>query len=187
MGFHGGLDGKESVCNVGEPGFNPWVRKIPWRRKWQPTPVFSPGKSHGQKSLVGYSLQGHKESDTIERLILSLSSLVRKQQQKTGLWVYDHTHKPMGEMCGLPSEYWTCPEVREPSRNSNTSYLNSKCTWAKTVLKKHLLQRLLHVIKHSYSREVVLGIWVKLPHWASCVMLTHYFSTVQPSTAAAGL
>ena len=35
-------------------GFNPWVRKIPWRRKWQPTPVFLPGESHGQKSLEGY-------------------------------------------------------------------------------------------------------------------------------------
>ena len=39
-----------------------------WRRKWQPTPVFSPGKSHGQRSLVGYSLWGHKESDMTERL-----------------------------------------------------------------------------------------------------------------------
>ena len=37
------------------PGFNPWVRKIPWRRKWQPTPVFLAGKSHGQRSLEGYS------------------------------------------------------------------------------------------------------------------------------------
>ena len=36
-------------------GFNPWVRKISWRRKWQPTPVFLPGKSHGQRSLAGYS------------------------------------------------------------------------------------------------------------------------------------
>ena len=34
-------------------GFDPWVGKNPWRRKWEPTPVFSPGKSHGQKSLVG--------------------------------------------------------------------------------------------------------------------------------------
>ena len=49
--FPGGLVGKESACNV----FNPWVRKIPWRRKWQPTPVSLPGKSHRQKSLVGYS------------------------------------------------------------------------------------------------------------------------------------
>ena len=39
----------------GRPGFDPWVRKIPWRRKWQPTPVFLPGESHGWRSLVGYS------------------------------------------------------------------------------------------------------------------------------------
>ena len=45
---------------------DPWVRKIPWRRKWQPTPVFLPRKSHGQRSLVGYSPWGHKESDTTE-------------------------------------------------------------------------------------------------------------------------
>ena len=45
----------------------PEVRKIPWRRKWQPTPVFLPGKSHGQRSLVGYSPWGHKELDTTEQ------------------------------------------------------------------------------------------------------------------------
>jgi len=43
--------------------FNPWFGKICWNRKWQPTPVFLPGKSHGQRCLVGYSLLGHKESD----------------------------------------------------------------------------------------------------------------------------
>jgi len=37
------------------PWFNPWVRKIPWRREWLPTPVFLPGEFHGQKSLAGYS------------------------------------------------------------------------------------------------------------------------------------
>ena len=46
--------------------FNPWVGEIPWRRKWQPTAVFLPGKFHGQRSLVGYSPQGHEESDTTE-------------------------------------------------------------------------------------------------------------------------
>ena len=55
------------------PGFYPWVRKIPWRREWQPTPVFLPGESHGQRSLAGYSPWGHKESDKTERLTLSLS------------------------------------------------------------------------------------------------------------------
>ena len=46
--------------------FNLWVRKIPRRRIWQPTPVFLTGKSHGQKSLAGYSPRGHKELDMTE-------------------------------------------------------------------------------------------------------------------------
>ena len=46
--------------------FDPWVGKVPWRRKWQPTPVFLPGESHGQRSLAVYSLWGHRESDTTE-------------------------------------------------------------------------------------------------------------------------
>ena len=45
-------------------GFNPWVRKVPWRRAWQPTPLFLPGESPGQRSLEGYGSWGHKESDT---------------------------------------------------------------------------------------------------------------------------
>ena len=57
----------------GRPRFNPWVGKIPWRRKWQPTPVFLPEKSQGQKSLVGYRPWGHKELDTTERLSFFLS------------------------------------------------------------------------------------------------------------------
>ena len=56
-------------------GLNPWVGKIPWRRKWQPTPVFLPGESHGQRSLAGYSPWGGKESGMAEQLTLSLSSL----------------------------------------------------------------------------------------------------------------
>ena len=47
-------------------GFHPWVGKIPWRRAWQPTPVFLPEESHGQRSLAGYSLWCHKESDMTE-------------------------------------------------------------------------------------------------------------------------
>ena len=54
-----------------ETGFDPWVGKIPWRRAWQPTPVFSPGESHGQRSLVGYSPRGGKESDMTQQLSVS--------------------------------------------------------------------------------------------------------------------
>ena len=54
---------KEGACNAGdaqETGFDSWIGKIPWRRKWHPTLVFLPGKSHGQRSLVGYSPRGRR-------------------------------------------------------------------------------------------------------------------------------
>ena len=46
---------KKIPANAGDVSLIPWVRKIPWRRKWQPTPVFLPGKFHGQRNLAGYS------------------------------------------------------------------------------------------------------------------------------------
>ena len=61
--FPGGSDGKASTC--GRPGFNPWVGKIPWRRKWQPTAVLLPGKFHGLRSLVGCIHGVTKELDML--------------------------------------------------------------------------------------------------------------------------
>ena len=58
IGFPGRASGKESACQCRRHKrlrFDPWVRKIPWKRAQQPTPVFLPGESHGQRSLVGYS------------------------------------------------------------------------------------------------------------------------------------
>ena len=66
VNFPGGSDGKSLQCR--RPGFDPWVGKIPWRRKWQPTPILLPGKSHEQRSLAGCSPRNCKESDTTERL-----------------------------------------------------------------------------------------------------------------------
>ena len=63
------LSGKESACQCRRCkrcGFDPWFGKIPWRRKWQPIPVFLPGESHGQRRLAGYSSWDHKELDTAE-------------------------------------------------------------------------------------------------------------------------
>ena len=62
-GFLGGSGIKNLPASAGDL-FDPWVRKIPWGRKWQPIPVFLPGKSRGQRS---YSQQGHKESDMTEQ------------------------------------------------------------------------------------------------------------------------
>ena len=70
MGFPGGPSGKELTCQCRRckrHRFSPWVRKIPWRRAQQPTPVFLPGESHGQGSLV-YSPGGHRELNMTERL-----------------------------------------------------------------------------------------------------------------------
>ena len=68
MGLPWWLSGKEPACQSRRSGFGPWVGKIPWRREWQPTPVLLPEKSHGQRSLVGYSPWGCKESDITEPL-----------------------------------------------------------------------------------------------------------------------
>ena len=59
---------KNLSASKGDTGdwFDPYVRKIPWRKKWQPPPVFLPGKSHGQKSLGGYSLWCCEESDMVD-------------------------------------------------------------------------------------------------------------------------
>ena len=57
---------KSTGLALGKCGFNPWLRTIPWRRKWQPTPVFLSGESHGQRSLAGCNPWGHKESNTTE-------------------------------------------------------------------------------------------------------------------------
>ena len=90
------------------PEFDPWIRKIPWKSKWQPTPVLLPGKSHGQRSLVGYSPRGHKESDTTQWLnnnrrlaeatpvIISLQqpySSGKKNVSTSFFWIYLNTLK----------------------------------------------------------------------------------------------
>ena len=70
QGFPAGTSGKESACQCKRckrHGFNPWVGKIFWSRKWQLTPVFLFGNFHRQRSLVGYSPQGYKELDMTER------------------------------------------------------------------------------------------------------------------------
>ena len=67
IGFPRWFSGREFTCQCRRNKFYPWVMKNPWSRKWQPTPVFLPGESHGQRSLVGYSPKGHTESDTAEQ------------------------------------------------------------------------------------------------------------------------
>ena len=70
--------GKEPACQCRRcrrQRFDPWVRKIPWSGKWQPTPVFLPGEFHGQRSLVGYSPQSRRELDMTEHMHAHTSDL----------------------------------------------------------------------------------------------------------------
>ena len=73
VGLPWGLSGKESTHQCRRHWFNPWVGKIPQKNKWQPTPAFWPGKSHGQGGLTGYSTWGCKRAER---------DLVAKQQQQ---------------------------------------------------------------------------------------------------------
>ena len=70
------LSGKESTYQCRRRGFDPWVGKMPWRRKWQPTPVFLPGKSHGQRSTVGYSPQCCKKLQLNSSITIRLQNIL---------------------------------------------------------------------------------------------------------------
>ena len=72
------LSCEESACQCRRHRFNPWVRRFPWRRKWQPIRVFLPGESHEQRSLVGYGPWGHRVRH----------DLVTKHQQTTYIFIW---------------------------------------------------------------------------------------------------
>ena len=100
MDFLGGSNGKIIYLQCGRPRFDPWVGKIRWRRKWQSTPVPLPGKSHGQRSLVGYSPRGRKESDTTEWLHSFVPAQFLKQSFLFPIEVLCHFfHKTVVHMC----------------------------------------------------------------------------------------
>ena len=85
--------------------FNPWVRKIPWRRTWQPTPVILPGKSHGQRRLVHYSPWGHKRvrCDLTTKQQLSLKHTLPEKEMAAHSSVLAWRIPGMGEPGGLLS------------------------------------------------------------------------------------
>ena len=76
LGFLWWFSGKESACQCRRPGFVPWVRKIPRRRKWQPIPVFLPGQYHGQRCLESYTSWDCKELVTTEWLSTSREEFI---------------------------------------------------------------------------------------------------------------
>ena len=118
------LSGKKSACQCRSHRgheFNPWVRKIPWKMKWQPNPVFLPEKSHGQRSLAGYSPGVHKKSDITEH------ACCRVQWGSAGLgsrlWVgfrsVSYTSSVWRRPPGYVPSWWKCKE--ESQSHAGTS------------------------------------------------------------------
>ena len=125
---------KESSCqcrSCRRHGFNLCVEKIPWKRKWQPTPVFLPGKPHGQRSLVGYSPWDHKELAKTEPLI-SHTSTLKSERSLTSLFLLCNNcaepcsclHSPepwtlsptWRDWCAVPSIPSPCPGICLPKK-----------------------------------------------------------------------
>ena len=103
MLYHARLEirGKEYTCycrRCKKHGFSPWVGKMPWRRAWQPTPVFLPGEAHGQRNLVGHSPWGPKEPDTTEGLSHG-NSIHEEAFSKTGCTVLRSPSSVRGFQC----------------------------------------------------------------------------------------
>ena len=100
----GGTSGKEPTCQCRRckrPGFYPWIRKIPWRREWQPIPVFLPGKSHGQRSLVDYTVHGMAKNWTWLKLprmhtLCSLEAFIGGSWSESPLCKVTHLSSPGG-------------------------------------------------------------------------------------------
>ena len=104
-GFPGGSDGEESACYYRRCMFDPWVRKVPWRSKWQPTPVFLAGKSQGHRSLAGSCV--HEVTKELGH------DLVTKQRQdaltpllRFASWVEAVSHELDSHTCHL---FPSCP------------------------------------------------------------------------------
>ena len=104
------LSGKSICLQCRSCHFDPCVGKIPWRRKWQPTPVFFLEKSHGQRSLAGYRPWGCKESDMTEQLRMA-GGLV-------GWWVRSHIAKDVGLIPGQEAKTLPCPRATKVTRHN---------------------------------------------------------------------
>ena len=122
--------GRESACQCSRHRrcrFNPWVGNMPSRRKWQPTPVFLPGKSPRQRRLVGYSPEGHKESDRAEHTCnlceeqsLNLPLGQMSDQAGGGGGASKLSVKERGIEKGPSNRQWVASVTREPRWSINS-------------------------------------------------------------------
>ena len=119
----GGASGKEPTCQhtrCNRCEFDPWVGKIPWRRKWQPTPVLLPGESHGQRSLVGYSSWGCKES--------AVTEATSHTHTPWATHTHTHTPTPWATVHGVAKSQLWPKQLHTHTHTHQGKYIaNSKC------------------------------------------------------------
>ena len=131
---------KNPPVSVGDArdGFNPWVGKIPWKRKWQPTAVFLPRKFHGQRSLMNYSPYSHKESEITENVHVHTHTHTDTHTQRH-THTHRHTHIPgIYSRISKPTQIqWSRGSERDSQRSAFPrktpllilNNLNSSATW----------------------------------------------------------
>ena len=149
------LSGKELACQCRRYRFDPWVRKIAWRRKWQPTPMFLSGKSHRQRSLVGYSSWGH------ERVRHDLVTITTATMKEACLRIY---------MAGLEIQELDCHPSEKPKPHclcSRQIFCGHLCVW-----KGYVLQG---------RQGAVCRVWVR-PGMVFLSLLSRLCHFVPPST-----
>ena len=138
------LSGKESACQCRRHAFDPWVGKIPWRWKWQPTPVFLPEKFHGHRSLMGYSSLDCKESTTSECT-----------HTHTHAHVHTHTHTPPQGLVFTSKRVRNCLKIRQNSGQKPSSALWNPMYWdSGSVLTNLDPQRVPCEDKHEHCRSI---------------------------------
>ena len=174
--FPGGARGKEHACQCGRRKrlwFDPWIRKIPWKRAWQPTLVFLPRASLGQRSLVGYIPKGCKESDTTEAWIFTTLNIHWKD------WCWSWSSNTLATWCKKPTHGkrpWCWERLRAGGEGDDRDDWMASSTqwtrdwansgrWWKTgkpgVLQSMGLQR----VGHNWAIELNCSIFVMLFNW----------------------
>ena len=137
--------------------FDPWVRKIPQRRAQQPTPVFLPGESHGQKSLAGYSPQGRIESDTTEATQHAHKRDTRRVSKSFQVVPGAKNLPTIQEMEEMWVQHLSGEDLLEEERATHSSIITRKIPWTKepAALQSMGLQRVGHNCASIPSKGVI--------------------------------
>ena len=165
MGFPGGAVVKNLPANAGvvRCRFDPWVGKTPWSRKWQRPPVFLPGESHGQRSLTGYSPEGHRELDSTGETLHALFHQANRAWEEI---------EP-----GHSSQAQAQKSTALPQSSQDLPAL-------KTNRKRFFSNALTHIVKGHGT--IILFHWVLRSHYmlSACVVFSHSHTTMKCEDSA---